>query len=297
MDKNKIAVHTIKFDEIDKTDFILYWTSERKQKTSEKRAEKLYKVLNKVLKGKEVNLESLREGFHNTTNKKDYVNAARVLLEYLKVRKLMDKSEVEEILEQPFLTVIKSNKVRIPGIATPKADEHVAEVYQWIKKKWKDEETEILYKLMVYSGIRLEHAYRMMKTFNPANLEFNGKVARYPTSDVSTHIKGSFYAFMPAEFAKKLRRLELPLDVQSYENRINPKRWRPPKEEWQNSWINAKNIRKWFENFCKRNGVEILYRKFFMGHSTRAVIEHYEQMEDLSWSEYRKIVDSFPISP
>ncbi|WP_290598163.1 hypothetical protein, partial [Archaeoglobus sp. JdFR-39] len=84
MDKNKIAVHTIKFDEIDKTDFILYWTSERKQKTSEKRAEKLYKVLNKVLKGKEVNLESLREGFHNTTNKKDYVNAARVLLEYLK---------------------------------------------------------------------------------------------------------------------------------------------------------------------------------------------------------------------
>ncbi|WP_290597115.1 integrase, partial [Archaeoglobus sp. JdFR-39] len=220
-----------------------------------------------------------------------------VLLEYLKVRKLMDKSEVEEILEQPFLTVIKSNKVRIPGIATPKADEHVAEVYQWIKKKWKDEETEILYKLMVYSGIRLEHAYRMMKTFNPANLEFNGKVARYPTSDVSTHIKGSFYAFMPAEFAKKLRRLELPLDVQSYENRINPKRWRPPKEEWQNSWINAKNIRKWFENFCKRNGVEILYRKFFMGHSTRAVIEHYEQMEDLSWSEYRKIVDSFPISP
>jgi hypothetical protein len=42
----------------------------------------------------------------------------------------MDKSEVEEILEQPFLTVIKSNKERIPGIATPKADEYVAELYQ-----------------------------------------------------------------------------------------------------------------------------------------------------------------------
>lgn len=272
LENSQKTVKELNFDDIDKKDFILFWTTERKQKTSEKRAEKLYKVLSKVLSGKEVNLESLREGFHETTNKKDYINGARVLFEYLKVRKLMDSEKVDEILEQPFLTVIKSKKVRIPGIATPEADMHVAEVYEWIKEKW-DEETEILYKLLVYSGIRLEHAYRMLKTFNPANLEFHGNMARYSTTDIATSIKGSFYAFMPAEFARKLRKLELPLDVQSYENRINPKRWKPKKPEWQASWVNAKGLRKWFENFCKRHGVELLYRKFFMGHSTRAVID------------------------
>ena len=289
------TIKSLNFDEIDKKDLILFWTTERKQKTSEKRAEKLYRVLEKVLKGKEINLDTLREGFHNTTNKKDYVNAARVLLDYLRVRRLMDRSEVEEILEQPFLTVIKSRKVRVPGISTPEADKHVAEVYEWIKEKWNDEATEMIYKLIVYSGLRLEHAYRMLKTFNPKNLEFKGNMARYPTEEISTEIKGSFYAFMPAEFARKLKKIKLKYDVSTYENRINPKRWKPKKEEWQNSWINAKNLRKWFENFCKRNKVELLYRKFFMGHSTRAVIEHYEQMEDLSWDEYAKIVDKFPI--
>jgi len=287
----------VNFDDIDKKDFINFWTNERKQKTTKDRAEKIYRVLERVLGGKEINLENLREGFYETTNKKDYINGVRVLLDYLKARRLMDKSEIDEILEQPFLGMIKSKKVRVPGISSKEADKHVAEVYKWIKEKWGDEETETLYKLIVFSGLRLEHAYRLLKTFNPKNLEFKGRVARYPTEEISTEIKGSFYAFMPSAFAKKLRRLKLEHSVSTYENRINPRRWKPPKKEWQSSWVNAKNLRKWFENFCKRNGVELLYRKFFMGHSTRAVIEHYEQMEDLSWSEYAKIVDEFPIPP
>jgi len=44
----------------------------------------------------------------------------------------------------------------------------------------------------VYGGLRLEHAYRLLKTFNPANLEFNGKVTRCPTDDISTEIKCIF---------------------------------------------------------------------------------------------------------
>ncbi len=286
----------VNFNKIDKDDFILFWTTERKQKTKKERAEKLYNVLKKVLDGKEINVETLREGFHNTTNKKDYVNAARVLLDYLKSRRYMNRWEIQEILEQPFLTCIGSKKERVPGIASEEADKHIIEVLRWIEEKW-DEETVLLYKLLVFSGLRLEHAIRVLETFDERHLEFKGRVARYPTEMIATEIKGSFYAFMPAEFARKLRRIKFTIQYYTIENRLNPKKWKPKKEEWQRSWINAKNIRKWFENFCKRHGVELLYRKFFMGHSTRAVIEHYEQMEDLSWNEYEKIVDKFPIPP
>jgi len=114
--KTKIESREILFDDIDKQDFILFWTTERKQKTSEKRANKLYNVLAKVLAGKPINDETLREGFHETTNMKDYVNAARVLIEYLKVRKLISRDTAQEWLELPFLTPIKSQRRQFTGI-------------------------------------------------------------------------------------------------------------------------------------------------------------------------------------
>ncbi|NOY10617.1 MAG: hypothetical protein GXO67_00725, partial [Archaeoglobi archaeon] len=63
----------IKFEDIDYEDFELFWTAERKMKTKKERVKRLYNVLRKVLAGKVINEESLREGFHKTTNKKDYV--------------------------------------------------------------------------------------------------------------------------------------------------------------------------------------------------------------------------------
>ncbi|MEM2586638.1 MAG: hypothetical protein QXW66_07305, partial [Archaeoglobaceae archaeon] len=51
--QHKTTYGNPKFDDIDKEDFIRFWTSERKQKTTVKRAQKLYNVLKKVLNGKE----------------------------------------------------------------------------------------------------------------------------------------------------------------------------------------------------------------------------------------------------
>lgn len=302
--ESKPETKEILFDEIDLNDLILFWTKERKLTTTEKRAKKVCNVLGRVLKGKPINLESLRQGFHATTNKKDYVNGVRVLLDYLKVRKLMDKETVNDILEMPFLTPIGSEVDEAPEVIKPGADEHIAEVAEWIRKKW-DEDTLMVYKLMVFSGLRLEHAVRLLESFDPEKLEFRDNMARYPTGKIGTKIKKSHYAFMPAEFAKKLRRLELKLDANSWQNRIDPKRWKITKEEREilpmdkikESWINAKKIRKWFENFCKKHEVEELYRSFFLGHSIGQMIKHYEQIREHSWDEYRKVVDKFPIPP
>jgi len=286
----EFATREILFDEIDKEDFILFWTTERKQKTERKRAEKLYRVLEKVLKGKPINEESLRQGFHETTNKKDYVNAARVLLDYLKVRKLMPRERVIEILEQPFLTPIQSQR-EVVGLT----DEEIKQAYEWINEKW-DEDTVMLYKLLVFSGLRLEHAIKMLETFDKRRLEVKGKVARYYTGDIGTKIKISHYAFMPVKFAKSLRKLEQKLSESTWENRINPKRWKGNRPEWQESRVNAKNIREWFQNFCKRHGVDYAYREYFMGHTPKGMgAQRYDFLEEHSWEEYKKIVDKFPI--
>ncbi|MEM2623957.1 MAG: hypothetical protein QW556_04995, partial [Archaeoglobaceae archaeon] len=137
--QHKTTYGNPKFDDIDKEDFIRFWTSERKQKTTVKRAQKLYNVLKKVLNGKEINLDSIREGFHSTTNKKDYVNAVRVLLDYLKNRKVISRQEYEDILEMDFLTSIKSKIVILPQVSRTEADEEVAKVLSWIREKWNDE--------------------------------------------------------------------------------------------------------------------------------------------------------------
>jgi len=177
---SKIKEGEIRFSDINKDDFIVFWTTERKKRTTEYRANRLYTLLSKYLSDKSITEENLRNAFYQTTNRKSYVNAVRVLLDYLKVRKLMSRSVVNEILEQPFLTCIKSNKREIYL-----KDEEVKEAYEWIKQKW-DDETVMLFELIVYSGIRLKHALRMLKTFDYRKLEFNGDVARYPMEGITT---------------------------------------------------------------------------------------------------------------
>jgi intergrase/recombinase len=283
----------IKFEDIDYEDFELFWTAERKMKTTKERVKRLYNVLRKVLAGKVINEESLREGFHKTTNKKDYVNAVRVLLEYLKVRKLMPREVVQEILEQPFLTPIKSKR---RGIYLK--DEEIKQAYLWLKEKWKDKDTELLFKLLVFSGIRLDHALDLLYNFDPRKLEFRGRVARYPLTDISNEIKSGEYAFMPAEFARKLKKIKKKLGYQTWENRINVKRWRGD-EKYKKSRVDANAIRKWFGNFCLSHDVSESATEYFMGHAIKGMggKAYFDLRDKLSWREYEKVVDKFPIPP
>ncbi|WP_456477894.1 integrase [Geoglobus ahangari] len=268
---------------------------EKRNKISEeKRVRRYWQLLEKELKGKEITEDTLREGFYSTTNRQDYVKAVRVLLDYIKTRKLMDRGRVEEILEQPFLQPIQSER-QYHFLK----DEDIRKAYEWIKEKW-DEKTLMLFKLLVFSGLRFEHAVELLRTFDPKKLEIRGSVARYPTFQIGKRIKLSYYAFMPAEFARKLRRINFEYKPNTYKDRLNPKKWKPERREWQESRVSVKAIREWFQNFCKKYKVEYAYREYFMGHSlTKAGMgaERYEWMEDNAWEEYEKIVNKFPIPP
>jgi len=106
-------------------------------------------------------------------------------------------------------------------------DKHIKQAYKLIKEKWKDPVTEDLFKLMVYSGICYEHAYKLFKTFDPKKLVFENSFAMYPIEELTGAYEGEgtkegYMAFMPAEFARKLERPKKMLSVGSYKGRLNP---------------------------------------------------------------------------
>uniref|UniRef100_A0A7C3YLY6 Integrase SSV1 C-terminal domain-containing protein n=2 Tax=Geoglobus ahangari TaxID=113653 RepID=A0A7C3YLY6_9EURY len=173
-------------------------------------------------------------------------------------------------------------------------NEDIAEAHELIKEKWKDEATEILFKLITFSGIRYEHAYRMLKTFDKRKLIIENDIAYYPIEELTKGKKKGYFAFMPAEFAKKLRKFDDLLNEESYKNRLQPSRWKPPRD----NPVSVIRIRSWFQNFAIDNGLRTEAVRFIVGHSPASVGEaHYYNMLKIAKDEYRKIVDKFPIPP
>ncbi|MEM2059800.1 MAG: integrase [Archaeoglobaceae archaeon] len=64
-----------------------------------------------------------------------------------------------------------------------------------------------LIKLMAYSGLRLSNSVWMLNTFEK-KLEFKENFARYPFN-LPYRTKKMFFAYMPIEFGKKLKKFSL----------------------------------------------------------------------------------------
>lgn len=187
----------------------------------------------------------------------------------------------------PLKNVEKRKKVFI-------TTDDVVEANRLIKEKWKDEATELIFKLIVFSGIRLEHAHRLLLTFNPRDVIYEGKIAYYPIEDLTKGKKKGYFVFMPSEFAKKLKRFEKLLDYKTFKTRLQPERWKPP----QDNPVSAVRIRSWFQNFAIDNGLKLEAVRFIVGHAPTTVgEEHYYNMLKIAKDEYVKLVDKFPIEP
>ncbi len=118
----------LRFSDIDKKDFWNYLTQERKVK--DKWARSIMSVLERFVDT--IDLESLRQSFHNCTNKKDFVLAVRDLIHYLVDRKIMDKFIAMDILEAQFLKPIKSKRREIYL-----KDSEIVEGLRLIREKWR----------------------------------------------------------------------------------------------------------------------------------------------------------------
>ncbi len=151
----------------------------------------------------------------------------------------------------------------------------------------------MLYKFLVYTELRLEHAVRALETFDVKNLEIIDNVAVYPMSHVIVgEEKRAFVALMPAKFAKKLRPFKQKLATSTWSDRINPRRWKPPVD----SRIDANAIRKWYMNFLVRNKIDSALVNFIQGRSPEDVgSARYLERRERAIEAYKEVVDKFPI--
>ena len=146
----------------------------------------------------------------------------------------------------------------------------------------KGEKERILFELLVYSGLRLKHAIRLLSNFDKANLiVVNEKVSRYPINFVSRGKKKAYWAYMPTDFAKKLRRINL--DYGMRDHILHGK-------------VSATTIRKWHANFLIENGVPESIVEFIHGRADVSIgSAHYYHKTKQADNFYSKVVDKFPI--
>lgn len=253
-------------------------------------AEKYIKALEKLEYGISEPKE-LRDWIEGKS--KSYVMGIRNFLNFLEERYYMtEMGNFSFDLWRKALPTPQSKALRIFL-----SDKEVKEGYELVREKWKkDKELEFIltfYKALVYSGARAKHVYAMLTTFEKRNLIIEGEVSAYPIEEFAKGTKYGFLVFMPSDFAQKLHKFEPNLTYDSLLKKIAPNQWKKDKKD---SRVNAETIRKWFQNFAVKNGLQIDAVDFIVGHKPSKVItQHYLNMQKLAFEEYKKIVDKFPI--
>ncbi len=277
------ALTDLKLSKINLSDFRNYLISERK--ISEKWANNIISILKRFVD--RIDLNSLRESFYNCTDKKSFVCAVRDLIHYLRDRKIIDRETALDILESEFLKPIKSRSREVYL-----SDNEIREGLKLIREKWGDE-TEIVYKFLVYTGQRLTHTIRALENFDRRKIEIYDNVGVYPMSDVIVgEEKRSFVALFPSEFSSELKRLSLKLKISSWQSRLAPSRWKPKID----SRIDSNAIRKWNMNFLIRHGIDSEIANFIQGRSNLSIgSTHYLNLRLRAIEKYSQIVDKFPI--
>ena len=122
------------------------------------------------------------------------------------------------------------------------SDDEILKAYEHLTRT-QPEEIIILFKLLVYSGIRAVHAIELINNFDRSQLiEIKEKsIARYPILEFSKGQKRGYFAYIPLEFAREeLRRINI--SHRDYTERARYKR------------VSANTIRKWHYNFMIENG-------------------------------------------
>lgn len=192
-----------------------------------------------------------------------------------------------ELLEAQFLKPIRSKPREVYL-----KDHEIVEGLRLIEEKW-DEDTVMLYRFMVYSGLRLVHVVKALSDFDKRNLEIVDNVAVYPMTHVVVgDEKRAFVGLMPAEFGEDLRPFRERLKYKAWSDRINLRRWKPP----VNSRVDANAIRKWQMNFLIRHGVDSALANFIQGRAPEDIgSARYIEKRERSIEAYSKVVDRFPI--
>jgi len=106
--------------------------------------------------------------------------------------------------------------------------------------KIEDKNYRLVYKLLVYSGIRLREAVYLLNNYAEDRIITNGVIAKYPLS-LERKTKKVYYAYMPEEFSYEVKRLDLKEPT--------------VRQHIARRQLASKYLRKWQYNFLISNGV------------------------------------------
>jgi len=198
-------------------------------------------------------------------------NLAKGLRNFIKF--LKGRGEISKEAYEDLKGIIKLKKVR--PRRTFLTTEEIREAY----KHFEDNSVfSTIFKLLVFSGLRLRHAVYLLNTYDRNKLILGETYAKYPLFEASRGNKPVFYAYMPRDFALSLDRIIIDYDY--VKNRLRYKR------------VNASNIRKWFFNYLMDLGVPLQVIKFIAGQTPSGVAEeYYLKLERHADRWYSRVVD------
>ena len=174
-----------------------------------------------------------------------YAKAVRNLINYCIERRLIDKGWAAELKE-----VLKLKRVGVDTFVP--SDEAVKAALE----QCKDDRVKMLLRLLLYSGIRITEAIKVLSEFDESRLHFDDGVAWYDI-DWSRGNKNAYKAFMPSEFAKQLKRIDITENI-VHKNKPNN--------------LKLKHCRNWTINKLVQCGVNEGVIQYMVGHSNGSTL-------------------------
>ena len=163
-----------------------------------------------------------------------------------------------------------------PDTYVPSTEE-VLEAYNRIK----DKDTDLVFRLLLYSGIRVVEASLMLSNYDASKVEVHDTHCLYPLM-LLRKTKNVYYAFFPSEFKDDLRVVKMTQGaITKRLSRIG---------------LPAKYLRKWNYNFMLEHGVPESVIDFIQGRQPVTVgAMHYLAKVKQANKWYEKIINCFPI--
>jgi intergrase/recombinase len=156
-------------------------------------------------------------------------------------------------------------------------DEEVQEAYASCPQELK-----IVFKLLVSSGSRLSHLYKMLQSFDENNVVIDGEIAHYPTSEFSSGNKRTFQIFFPTSYVSEMKSFHTLYQYRTVTKNLQIGR------------VSAKTIRKWHLNVMVKEGVTESLADFIQGRAPATVgSAHYLNKVQQAKEEYKRIMRMF----
>jgi intergrase/recombinase len=207
-------------------------------------------------------LDDVESGYNH------FVKGLRNLIKFLEKKGKIPKGFAEELKE-----LLKVRRTGTDTYVPP--DDLLRKTLAKIDR----EEYEILFKLLGYSGIRIREAIYLLESFDPNKLHFVDGIAYYDL-EWERGTKKSFKAFMPTEFAKKLRKIGLNKhSISSYivKRGVRPKHLR----NWQANKLVRARIQESVINFIQGRSPNTVFATHYLAKVNEAIAAYKEVVEDL----------------